>query len=52
MGVDLYELKTWLGHTSVKTTENYVNSISTHSSVRNSKKIKSLLENPDWKDTL
>ena len=47
LGVDLYELKNWLGHTSVKTTENYVNTITTHSSVRNSTKVKNLLENPN-----
>lgn len=47
LGVDIYELKTWLGHTSVKTTENYVNSISTHSSIKNSKNVRNLLENPD-----
>jgi integrase len=43
LGVDMYELKTWLGHTSVKTTETYVNTISTHSSLKNSKNIKELL---------
>jgi hypothetical protein len=47
LGVDIFELKTWLGHTSVKTTENYVNSISTHSSIKNSKNVRDLLENPD-----
>jgi integrase len=46
LGVDLYELKTWLGHTSVKTTETYVNTITTHSSIKNTTKVKNLLENP------
>lgn len=45
LGVDLYELKSWLGHTSVKTTETYVNTITTHSSITNSKNVKNLLEN-------
>jgi len=45
LGVDLYELRNWLGHTSVKTTESYVNTITTHSSLKNSKNVKSLLEN-------
>ena len=47
LGVDLYELKNWLGHTSIKTTENYVNTITTHSSMKNSTKVKNLLENPN-----
>lgn len=45
LGVDLYELKSWLGHTSVKTTESYVNTITTHSSITNSTNVKNLLEN-------
>ena len=45
LGVDLYELRNWLGHTSIKTTESYVNTITTHSSLKNSKNVKSLLEN-------
>lgn len=45
LGVDLYELKSWLGHTSVKTTESYVNTITTHSSISNSTNVKNLLEN-------
>jgi len=49
LGVDLYELKNWLGHTSVKTTETYVNSITTHSSIKNTKNVKDLLENPNDK---
>lgn len=49
LGVDMYELKTWLGHTSVKTTETYVNTITTHSSVRNSTNVKDLLENSNVK---
>jgi integrase len=47
LGVDLYELKNWLGHTSVKTTESYVNTITTHSSIKNTKNVKNLLENPN-----
>ena len=46
LGVDLYDLKTWLGHTSIRTTETYINTITTHSSVRNTTNVKNLLENP------
>jgi site-specific recombinase XerD len=31
LGVDIYDLKNWLGHTSVKTTESYVNTVNNHS---------------------
>ena len=31
LGVDIYDLKNWLGHTSVKTTENYVNTVNNQS---------------------
>lgn len=31
LGVDIYDLKNWLGHTSIKTTESYVNTVNNHS---------------------
>jgi integrase len=44
LGVDIYDLKNWLGHSSVKQTELYINSISSsENSLKNTKKINDLL---------
>jgi integrase len=45
LGVDIYDLKNMLGHTSVKQTEIYVNSLSTLTSIENTKKISNILDN-------
>jgi len=39
MGVDIYDLKNWLGHTSVKTTEGYVNSVDSSGVVRHNERM-------------
>ena len=39
MGVDIYDLKNWLGHTSVKTTEGYVNSVDSSGVVRHNERL-------------
>ena len=44
LGVDIYDLKNMLGHTSVKQTEVYVNSLSTLTSIENTKKISNILD--------
>ena len=44
LGVDIYDLKNMLGHTSVKQTEIYVNSLSTLTSIENTKKISNILD--------
>lgn len=44
MGVDIYDLKTWLGHSSVKQTEIYINTLTTYSSLKNSENVKSFLD--------
>jgi len=39
MGVDIYDLKNWLGHTSVKTTEGYVNSVDSSGVIRHNERM-------------
>jgi integrase len=39
LGTDIYDLKNMLGHTSIKQTEVYVNTLSTQSSIMNTNKI-------------
>lgn len=39
LGTDIYDLKNMLGHTSIKQTETYVNTLSTESSIKNTNKI-------------
>ena len=48
LGVDVYDLKTWLGHTSIKTTENYINSINTQGFLKNVNKMKQTLDNSGY----
>ena len=43
MGADIYDLKNWLGHTSVRTTEGYVNTIGTSASISHNNKLNSYL---------
>jgi integrase len=45
LGVDIYDLKNMLGHTSIKQTENYINSLSTITSIQNTININNLLDN-------
>ncbi len=45
LGVDIYDLKNMLGHTSVKQTETYINSLSTNTSVQNTININNILDN-------
>jgi integrase len=47
MGVDIYDLKEWLGHTSVKTTEGYINSIDSSRLKKHTKEISKLLDEMD-----
>jgi hypothetical protein len=42
--VDIYDLKYWLGHTSIKTTESYVNTVNNHSFNRMVGQIRKSLE--------
>lgn len=44
MGVDIYDLKNWLGHTSVKTTEGYVNSVDSLGVLRHNEKMNDLFK--------
>lgn len=44
MGVDIYDLKKWLGHSSVKITEGYVNSIDTTRQKNHTDKISKFLD--------
>lgn len=39
LGTDIYDLKNMLGHTSIKQTEVYVNTLTTHSSIKNTNKV-------------
>ena len=48
LGVDVYDLKNWLGHTSIKTTENYINTINTQGFIKNVSKMKQTLENSGY----
>lgn len=44
MGVDIYDLKRWLGHTSVRTTEGYINSVDSSSVVRHNQRLNDLFK--------
>ena len=48
LGVDVYDLKTWLGHTSIKTTEKYINTINTQGFLKNVNKMKQTLNNSGY----
>ena len=39
MGVDIYDLKNWLGHTSIRTTEGYINSVDSSGVLRHNEKL-------------
>jgi integrase len=43
MGTDIYDLKRWLGHSSVKVTEGYINTIDTSGSEKHTQKMKTYL---------
>jgi len=43
MGTDIYDLKRWLGHSSVKVTEGYINTIDTSGSEKHTQKMKDFL---------
>jgi len=44
MGVDIYDLKQWLGHSSVKVTEGYINTVDSGGSQSHSERMKGYLE--------
>lgn len=44
MGVDIYDLKDWLGHTSVKITEVYINSIDTTRQKKHTENLRKFLD--------
>lgn len=45
LGVDIYDLKNMLGHSNIKQTEVYVNSLSTLTSLENTRRISNILDN-------
>jgi len=47
LGVDIYDLKEWLGHTSVKITEGYISSIDTTRLEKHTNKIRDFLGEND-----